>query len=468
MIKIGLISYYSDFEKYPNKYALGTLRIASKLSSLNALSVKIITINCDDFNIDDYKFSFNDLDIIGFGLYNWTVDISSELRNKYIDSTTEVILGGPSANYLNPKQWQNNEIIILGEGEHQIYNLIKNKYHLKDKISFSNDNKIEDITLFEESIINTIPLYDKRVISDIGLKNIHEFTWFETTRGCPYNCAFCGHKTRNNVACFPIEFTKKEIQNIGENKIKKVFIVDPVLGGSKKRGKEILKMFNKYSPISKLIIYLRTETLDSEYMNIIANSNISEIRIGIQTLNPNVPGYIRSNSLKAIFQYLPLLKEYMISWRAELIIGLPGDNFDGFIKTLKKIIDEIHPTYLCAYRLTIIQGTKMYELLHEKGNNETLWIEKDEKNRITCSSTFSSEELTKMMIFGNAITALYNLNVYIYNGKAINLIRNFDDIYNFVIMHLNTIDFSDSSNVNKYKYSYFEKKWKKSNIELDK
>lgn len=468
MIKIGLISFYSDFAKYPNKYSLGTLRIASKLFSLNNLTVKIITINCDDFNIDDYKFSFNNLDIVGFGLYNWTINISSELRNKYIDSTTEVILGGPSANYLDPKQWKGNETIIIGEGEHQIYDLIKNKYHLKDKMVFSNKYKIEDITLFEDSIINTNPLYDQKVISDIGLENIHEFTWFETTRGCPYNCAFCGHKTRSNVACFPIEFTKKEIQNIGENKIKKVFIVDPVLGGSKKRGKEILKIFNKYSPISKLIIYLRTETLDSEYMNIISDSNISEIRIGIQTLNSNVPSYIRSNSLKAIFQYLPLLKEYMIAWRAELIIGLPGDNFDGFIKTLKTIIDEIHPTYLCAYRLTIIQGTKMYELLHKDGINEHLWIEKDKNNRITCSSTFSAIELNKMLIFGNAITSLYNLHVYTCNGKAVNLIRNFDDIYDFVLMHLDTIDFSNSLNVKKYNYVFFEKIWKKNNIELDK
>ena len=71
--------------------------------------------------------------------------------------------------------------------------------------------------------------------------------------------------------------------------IKRLFVVDPIIGGTKENGKKVLRMCNEQIPDTKLIAYLRPEMLDDEYVDILSKCNLEEMRFGIQTLNPQVP-----------------------------------------------------------------------------------------------------------------------------------------------------------------------------------
>lgn len=72
-----------------------------------------------------------------------------------------------------------------------------------------------------------------------------------------------------------------------------VFVVDANLGGTPKRAKKILRMFNTYAYQSKLTIYLRPEFVDDEMIILLEQANLKEVRIGIQTINKKIPNIVK-------------------------------------------------------------------------------------------------------------------------------------------------------------------------------
>lgn len=134
-----------------------------------------------------------------------------------------------------------------------------------------------------------IPLFSKTIEDMKEDKQKEDFAWYETVRGCAYNCGYCGHKTRNNLGYIDLENVEEEIKNIKEQGIKRLFIVDPIIGGNKQKGKQVLRMCNEQIPDTKIIAYLRPEMLDDEFVEILSSCNLEEMRFGIQTLNPAVP-----------------------------------------------------------------------------------------------------------------------------------------------------------------------------------
>lgn len=198
---------------------------------------------------------------------------------------------------------------------------------------------------------------------------------------------------------------ENEIKSIGKLNFKKVFIIDLNFAGNKERAKAIIDMFNRYSQQSELTLYLRPEFIDDEAIKLYSEANIEEIRIGIQTTNNAVPKWIRSNSLRYVKEELPKLYKNNIKWRAELIVGLPGDNFEG-LKNSIDFVENLNPTTYYCYHLTLIKGVKLYSLVNNF-NNE-FWITKDGNNQAFSASTYTHDELSRMLSYSKSKTKKYN------------------------------------------------------------
>jgi len=476
MLVVGIISYYCRFDEFPVRYSLGSLRLAAKLSSIENISVSLFPVNCDHFGEGDVLQLMDDInakniDILGLPLYSWTVEISIMIRRMIKKHTTvkRIVLGGPSAINYNPDEWLADEHIIVGEGE--IFLAEYCQKTLSDYFAVPHRNK--DYSECENYSISDVfddtrPLYSTEMIDKLKIGKLDDFVWYETMRGCMYRCAYCGHKSRSDVSGFSLMFLEEEIKNIGSLKTKRVFIVDPILGGTKDRGKEILRLFTKYAPDTAITFYLRLETLDDEYIEAIKEANVYEMRIGIQTLNKNVPQFIRNNSLEKINKAVKILKEHKIPWRAELIVGLPGDTIEGFMYTLKCVSDEIKPTFLYAYHLSIIDGTPISELVNKKSEaSSKLWINKDAKNRASSCTTYSCEELKKMLIIGNAFTSFYNRNAYRMVRGTVNASPSFDEILEIIKPVIENIDYVSMDEIDGYTYVELESMWNKYEFRLN-
>lgn len=394
-MKVALITYYLRMSDYPTKYSLAALRLGEYLSSsgidVDLVPVALVDLNFAEFVKEKIKEKY---DVVGISNYVWsrkaTPQIAKIIRENAPNTST--IIGGPEVQYTDLSLYK-NELFILGEGEQSLVNTIRYLEQGKNDANFFDNNpnvfdrEHPDREFMPEKLLYKSPLFTR-------FRNVdREFLYYETTRGCGYNCGYCGFKNRDNVEFFDLEFVEEEIKRIGELKFKEVFVIDANLGGTPQRAKEILKMFTAYAPQAKLTIYLRPEFIDDEMIKLLRDANIKEIRIGIQTTNKKIPEWIRSNSIEKVTKELPKLSKANIHWKAEFIVGLPGDDMKGLEESLEFAENVLKPTEICCYPLTVIKDTPMFKMVNSKDKE---WIRIDENNRAYESFSYTHNELVEM------------------------------------------------------------------------
>ena len=392
---------------YPTKYALATLRLGEYLNSCN-IDVDLYPIQLDLDNYDQIAKELDSkFDIIAISHYVWSISSTKKLVDaiRKININKKIIIGGPEVKYVDLDEYK-DVYFIAGEGEESLVNLIKYiETNEKDPEFYKNNPNIfnakkRDYCYLKKELKYINPLFTK--FKDID----KEFLYYETSRGCSYNCGYCGFKNRFEVANFDLEFVEEEVKRIGALGFKEVFVIDANFGGTKQRAKTIMCYFNKYAPNAILTIYLRPEFIDDEFIEILKYSNLKEIRIGIQTTNNKLPNWIRSNSIYHITEELPKLSINNIPWKAELIIGLPGDNIDGLKGSIDFVEEVLKPTEFCCYPLTVIKSTRMYELLNKF--DEEYWIIVDDNNMAYESNSYTHDELVEMQNY-----AIIRMNNYL-------------------------------------------------------
>ena len=408
-MKVCLINIYYRQEDYPNRYSLSVLRLAEYLKSFN-YEVDMFPIDLNNYkNFDIQNILNKKYDLIGFSTYSWVKDavLFLDRKIKEKDKNVNIVIGGAEVDNINLDEFT-NEYFIIGEGEKALKNLCEYINNgKKDKLFFKNNtnifNKVNNEHLKLENPIDVInPLFTNINIPD------KDFLWYETCRGCAFNCGYCGHKTRKQVEYIDLDIVKQEIINIGKMGFKNLFVIDPNFAGTKERAKQVLTYFNKYAPNATIGLYFRPEFIDDEMIKILSDANISHVRIGIQTTNSNVPKWIRSNNISKILTELPKLSPNGINWRGELITGLPGDNMKGLMESIK-FMEQLNPTEYFSYHLTLIPNTPLYELKDNFDN--PLWITADEYSRANESSTYSHNELLDMLEYAKNKETEYNNKV---------------------------------------------------------
>lgn len=394
-MKIALINYYLRLSDYHTRYALATMRLGEYISS-NGVEVELLPISINEKNLDDFvvKELKDKYDIVGISNYVWSKDITPKLARAIRENAPEIsiIIGGPEVQYTDLTQYE-KELFILGEGEDSLLKTIQYLERGRKDIDFFKNNcnvfdkDHPEREMAKERLVYKNPLFTKFKVID------KDFLYYETSRGCLYNCGYCGFKNRDNVELFDLDFVEEEIRRIGNIGFKEVFVIDANLGGTPERAKKILSMFAKYAPQSKLTIYLRPEFIDNEMIELLEKSNLKEVRIGIQTINEHIHKWIRNNSIKHVLEELPKLSKHQIPWKAEFIIGLPGDTMEGLKKSLEFAANVLKPTEICCYPLTLIKDTPLYKLVNSEGPE---WIKIDDNSRAYESSSYTHEELLDM------------------------------------------------------------------------
>lgn len=412
MYSIVLLSIYDRWDEYKCRFSLSTMRLAASVISIPDTKVVItpIELECSNINKIVQNVLGHSPNFVGLVAYSWLRDINEIIIKQLCPQVDIVAIGGPDIMYYDKISGYNNFVKIIGEGENSIRMIVERKMQGKEVCNTINIPyclNYQYTPIFSYKFMNCLYGWSN---SDLS------FIWYDTAVGCPYKCAFCGHRIGKKCRIIAPSIVKEEIKFIGNIGVKKCSIVDPVFPYPAKHDIMILQLFKKYAPNTQIEAYYRLENTTEESVQMLADSNVSLVTIGLQTLNPNVPTWIRSNDLRKAQVILPLLSLNNIPVKLELIAGLPGDNILSLKKTMRKVIDEYQPSELRVYPLTVIDGTPLAKLL-DNSNDDTLWIRRDKESRVFSSSSYSHQELVEMISFSSAVESLYN--VYKMNKKKV-------------------------------------------------
>lgn len=336
-----------------------------------------------------------------------------EIVKEIVENITincEIFIGGQVVKsiFQDILKWnvKNRVNIIIGEGELIIPQLVlgkceqepekvesnkfvyrvnkESKYFPKDvsKISLNRD------CLKEEVIINH---YSEKEVSII------------TSRGCIYDCAFCGGASSLNKDSNPRIRTKESIiQEIKEivsrySDVRSIRILDDLFLRNKESIDIVKEIFSNFPELSWRGM-AHVGVLKNTFSKIedLKESRCKELFIGIESGSNKIREKIRkSGTIKDILEVSSKILEVGIDLKGYFIYGFPEETEEDFKKTfeLAEKIKEISLKTLGQFRTSVFQfrpyhGTQLYnEIIKIRGSipecktNNSLNSNKEEKGR---------------------------------------------------------------------------------------
>ena len=288
-------------------------------------------------------------EIIGFSVFCWNVDRSlyfaeqiKKRRSSYI------IFGGPEVCPDNPKVVSPYvDFLVFGEGEEVFRRLLADP-------------------LFRETGTAAIPADEDFRTSPspypAGLlePGIEEMMLLETQRGCPYSCGYCYYaKSRDKIALKNENLLLDAVNWAVREEIPELYLLDPSLNARPR----LVDFLKKVRAINKdgqmgLISEIRAEAIDAPLAELLAETGFSWFEIGLQSVNPSALEVMNRPLNQARFiDGINQLKKNGIIPRIDLIAGLPGDDLDGFTRSVDFVIEHDLQDDIQVFPLSVLPGS---------------------------------------------------------------------------------------------------------------
>ena len=299
-----------------------------------------------------------------FSCYIWNIEFVIEVASmlKSISPDTQIILGGPEVSYTSENvllKYDFIDAIIRGEGEETF------KDYLKNGID------VNGFTLRKNGAIIKNP--DRELISDMSklpfpysdadlAENKGKLLYYESSRGCPFNCSYCISSPLHGVRFKPIELVKQDLIKFIDNNVKIVKLVDRTFNADKKRTAELLRFLIENANNTTFHFEVAADILNDEIITILktAPKGLFQLEIGVQSTNDRTISAIdRKTSFPKIAHNVKTLMSFgNMRIHLDLIAGLPYEDIHSF----KKSFDDVFALGADAVQLgflKLLYGTKI-------------------------------------------------------------------------------------------------------------
>jgi radical SAM superfamily enzyme YgiQ (UPF0313 family) len=312
--------------------------------------------------------------IIGFGIYIWNVEQTSEViaAIKRVRPEIKVILGGPEVSYetVEQKIVQLADHVITGEADLKFAEVCR--VLLERRASARLDDSKSSTQLAEPMLGVPLPKiipaelpdftqialpYDLYTDDDIANRIIY----VEASRGCPFTCEFCLSSLDIPVRQAPLDKFLGEMQKLLDRGLKQFKFVDRTFNLNVATSNAILEFFlARYRPGHFFHFEMIPDHLPESLREVIARfpAGTLQFEVGVQTFNEEVGGLIkrRQNYEKLTDNFHFLRRETGVHIHADLIVGLPGETLESFAAGFDRLI-ALDPQEIQVGILKRLRGT---------------------------------------------------------------------------------------------------------------
>jgi len=336
------------------------LFIADYLTKRN-VDVKIFDLRFDSLNQVKDAISSEEPEYIGVSVMtgpqiHYALKICKAIRKEF--KAIKIVWGGIHSTILPTQTLQNNliDFVIRGEGEKTYHELVSGKKISQiNGLSIKNGKKIihnPDNNLLKSDEVNNLSISWDLVNPKRYLKN--ENFNFITSRGCPFNCAFCYNTLFNNVwRGWTAEKCAEEFDKIVDFGVKKITFYDDNFFVNLKRIKALFSYFKERDITWKAD--LRVDQIDYSLAKEAKDHGCSQMFFGPESGSQRVLNILNKNiSIKDIIKSAEITNNLDIIADYSWMIGIPGETKEDIRKTLAAIkkIKEINPE--CEFSIKIL------------------------------------------------------------------------------------------------------------------
>ena len=390
-------------KEYP---PFGVMYLAAIVEEKN-YSVEIRSVSTEN-----YKFDLREYDLV---LYSLSSSCTYEMmkksrRESLFNFSAKIFVGGIHASLYPHEVFKdfNANYLIKGEGEIALGEILNSLERGEDDVSIRGvmtknnseepieyANYIENLDEIPYPARHLLPEEDFIMTGRLAIRNIR-MTHILVSRGCPYNCYFCGGLNKNYRYRSAEKVYEELIYLKNTYGIGGFVINDENFTVNKKIVIEICnKLEGLQMPWSALS---RVDTIDGEMINALAKAHCIELKFGLESGSDSMLKVMNKRcTTQDATKALDLCYKNKINAKLFIMHGFPGENENttsetiDFLNQNKQKIDRIS-----LFRWTPLPGSYVYEnaqkyelkkekltfenaIIYSKDNN---WFQDNEYNKM--------------------------------------------------------------------------------------
>ena len=341
-----------------------------------------VTTTICDLNINDtqedllHRVMATAPDVLGLSLYIWNRECAARLirRIKALKPEIIVIVGGPEATFSVDETFREMPIdyLLRGAGEESLPALLR--------------------VLMEDGDASAVPGACFRTADGLHMSlpapapaprsDLYDDTWHtalngrmayvETSRGCPFQCAFClsGNKEApdaRQVAFMPVDEALELLIRIGNSGCDTVKLIDRTFNCHKARTMALIRGLidaRKEGRIGEVCYHFEVaaDLFDDDALSLLstAPAGLFQMEAGLQSFHaPTLDACDRHTDMNRLTDRIRrILAPGNIHLHIDLIAGLPEEDFDTFGRSFD-LAFALQPHQLQLGFLKFIHGSKL-------------------------------------------------------------------------------------------------------------
>lgn len=384
----------------PALYSLRSYTVSQDRTAAEEVELAEYTINqqMPDILADIYK---RKPDVIAFSCYIWNWNMIQELACELHKVLPEVPiwLGGPEVSYNAEEVLKTHPFlkgVMAGEGEVTFYQLLQ---HYRRQLDGENGEGIQlqiaaywpgavnqtglhaiSGLVFRDAVSGEIVRTGKRELTDISslpfiYEDLAEFEnrilYYESSRGCPFNCSYCLSSIDKRVRLRDMELVKKELQFFLDAKVPQVKFIDRTFNCNHEHAQEIWNYILEHdNGVTNFHFEISAELLNGAELALLSKMRpgLMQLEIGVQSTNPDTLREIRryADLDKLRHTVVRIHAEHNIHVHLDLIAGLPYEDLVSFQKSFNDVY-FMRPEQLQLGFLKVLKGSYMAEMAKNYG-----------------------------------------------------------------------------------------------------
>lgn len=368
------------------KYAHNSLA----LPCLAAASAEItgVTTVIREYTINEHHATLlralmaEDAAVIAFSCYIWNVEsiVRLAVDLKRLNPALTLLAGGPEVSHTAQDFLNEHGVfdgVLRGEGEQTWRELVELLQRCHPHGPHVSDLPDGLTWRTPDGIVETAPrppLTDLDLLSSPfarGLADLNKpLVYFETSRGCPFTCAFCMSALEQGVRTFSLERIHRDLQLLMAAGVQTVKLVDRTFNYDARRADAIWEMILSLDSPSRFHFEIAADLLTDDNFRTLARVPEGRFRfeIGVQATGRETLARVarQSDTVRLFANVRRLLRETAVTVHLDLVAGLPGEDFQGFLDSLEQLL-TIRPHHIQVEPLKVLKGSPMTAIAHSEG-----------------------------------------------------------------------------------------------------
>ena len=329
----------------------------------------------DEILADIYK---KQPDVIAFSTYIWNRRMVGELIEDLpkVLPQAEIWAGGPEVSYDAEAflmEYPKVRGVMRGEGETvfpalaSLYIEGTGSFQTIAGITYRNDQG--ELQINEDGApvnMDELPfVYDH--LEDFS----HKIIYYESSRGCPFRCAYCLSSLEKKLRFRSLDLVKKELGFFLQAKVPQVKFLDRTFNCNPRRTVDLWQwILDHDNGITNFHFEIAADLITEEELAIMEQMRpgLIQLEIGVQSTNMETVHEIdRVMDLDLVRNVTAKVKSFgNIHQHLDLIAGLPGEDLDSFHKSFDDVF-AMEPEQLQLGFLKVLRGTKIHRMAQQYG-----------------------------------------------------------------------------------------------------